>query len=161
MSPLPPLKTPLQGRITVRPQANKGRAGEGPFSRSLRNPIFLQSPQKSIAAGLAYLPRAPGVHVAVRLFCDSPVSAGRSAASQARSAQRPLSEASPLRLSWKHAPVDASEDEKARNAAPRSRLAGLALRPEPGRKPRRRQRGSAHEAMSLGKQSSTCRASTS
>jgi hypothetical protein len=38
----------------------------------LRNPIFLQSPQKSIAAGLAYLPRAPGVHVAIRLFCDSP-----------------------------------------------------------------------------------------
>jgi len=44
----------------------------------LQNPIFLQSPQKSIAAGLAYLPRALGVHVAIRLFCDSPVSAGQS-----------------------------------------------------------------------------------
>jgi len=44
----------------------------------LQNPIFLQNPQKSIAAGLAYLLRAPGIDVAIRLFCDSPVSAGQS-----------------------------------------------------------------------------------
>jgi hypothetical protein len=36
----------------------------------LQNPIFLQSPQKSIAAGLAYLPLEPGVDVAIRLFRD-------------------------------------------------------------------------------------------